>query len=93
MTTVGIAQLKAKLSEYLTRVRAGDEVVVTDHGRPVARIVPVAAGCEELAQLEREGLVRAGTGALPKDFLETPRPESASPSVSDALLQDRREGR
>lgn len=39
---VGIRELKARLSEYVERVAAGDDVVVTDRGRPVARLVPFA---------------------------------------------------
>jgi prevent-host-death family protein len=37
---VGIADLKARLSQYLKRVKAGDTLVVTDRERPVARVVP-----------------------------------------------------
>lgn len=37
---IGIADLKAHLSEHLRRVRAGDTLVVTDRKRPIARIVP-----------------------------------------------------
>ena len=40
MTTVNVATLKQKLSEYLRLVEQGDEVVVTSHRRPVARLVP-----------------------------------------------------
>lgn len=38
---VGVRELKAKLSEYLGRAAAGEELVVTDRGRPVARLVPL----------------------------------------------------
>jgi prevent-host-death family protein len=43
MTTVKIAELKDRLSEHLRAVERGavSEVVVTDRGRPIARIVPV----------------------------------------------------
>ena len=92
MIVAGVAQLKARLSEYLSRVRAGGDVLITEHGRPVARIVPVQSGSEELAELEREGLVRAGTMSLPRGFLDAPRPKAAA-SVTDALLEERREGR
>ena len=92
MIVAGVAQLKARLSEYLSRVRAGGDVLITEHGRPVARIVPVQSGSEELAELEREGLVRAGTMRLPRGFLDAPRPKAAA-SVTDALLEERREGR
>ena len=37
---VGMRDLKSKLSEYIRDVQAGATVVVTDHGRQVARIVP-----------------------------------------------------
>ena len=40
MKTVSVATLKQKLSEYLHFVEQGDEVVVTSHRRPVARMVP-----------------------------------------------------
>ena len=36
---VGVRELKSKLSEYLGRVEAGEDIVVTDRGRPVARLV------------------------------------------------------
>jgi prevent-host-death family protein len=35
-----VAQAKARFSEMLRRAGAGEEIVVTSHGRPVARIVP-----------------------------------------------------
>jgi prevent-host-death family protein len=36
---VSVGRLKARLSEYLRRGRAGDDVVITDRGKPVARLV------------------------------------------------------
>jgi prevent-host-death family protein len=90
---VGVAQLKAKLSEYLARVRAGEEVLVTDHGRPVARIVPAQTDAEELAELERKGLIRVGTMRIPKGFFDAPRPADPDGSVRAALIEERREGR
>jgi prevent-host-death family protein len=41
---VGIRQLRGKLSGYLARVREGDEVVVTDRGSAIARIIPINGG-------------------------------------------------
>ena len=40
MTTVSVAVLKQRLSDYLRRVEEGDEVVITSHRKIVARIVP-----------------------------------------------------
>ncbi len=39
---VGIRELKSKLSEYLGRVSDGEELVITDRGTPVARVIPFA---------------------------------------------------
>jgi prevent-host-death family protein len=41
MKSVKIAELKDKLSEHLRAVEAGEEVIVTDRNRPIARIIPV----------------------------------------------------
>jgi prevent-host-death family protein len=38
--TVGAFEAKTKLSELLDRVERGEEVVITRHGRPVARLMP-----------------------------------------------------
>ena len=40
MTRIGIKELKARLSEYVERARAGEMVVVTDRGKPVAELKP-----------------------------------------------------
>ncbi len=40
---VGIRELKANLSDYLTRAAAGEEVIVTDRNRPVARLIAYSA--------------------------------------------------
>ena len=66
---VGIRELRADLSRWLRRVRDGGEIVVTDRGRPVARIVP-STGHRKLDQLIAEGKVtpakRPWTGPPPK---------------------------
>jgi len=41
MRTVNISDLKARLSAHIQMVRDGEEVLVCDRNRPVARIVPV----------------------------------------------------
>lgn len=42
MKSVKIAELKDRLSEHLRAVEAGEELIVTDRNRPIARIVPMA---------------------------------------------------
>lgn len=53
---VGIRELRNKLSQYLERVKDGEELVVTDRGQAVARVVPVG-GERTLDRLVAEGLV------------------------------------
>ena len=55
-TRVGIRELKARLSEYVRRVKAGRIVVIMEHGKPVARILPAQRPLEERIQ----AMVRAG---------------------------------
>ena len=40
---VGVRELRDNLSRYLERVRAGEEVVVTDRGHAIARVLPIGA--------------------------------------------------
>jgi prevent-host-death family protein len=48
--TVGIRDLKAQLSEYLRQVKAGETVIITEHGRPIGRIVPETESLDERIQ-------------------------------------------
>ena len=96
MTTAAVSEVKARLSEYLGRVKAGQEVIITERGQPVARLCPLASpGPTEgrLARLERLGLVRRGTGKLPRGFWSRTRPEDPDGLVLRALLEERESGR
>jgi prevent-host-death family protein len=48
MRSVNIAELKAKLSEYLRHVRSGHELTVLDRNTPVARLVPFDEGADRV---------------------------------------------
>jgi prevent-host-death family protein len=39
MSQVAVSQLKASVSEYLARVKAGEEILITDRGAPIAKII------------------------------------------------------
>ncbi|MDX6294503.1 MAG: hypothetical protein QOH50_3578, partial [Kribbellaceae bacterium] len=39
--SIGIRELRDGLSRHLAEVRAGHTITITDHGRPIARIVPI----------------------------------------------------
>lgn len=62
MADVGIAQLRRELKSWLERVRDGEEVLVTDRGRPVARLVGVDVA-PLLEQLQAEGAISAPPAA------------------------------
>jgi prevent-host-death family protein len=69
MKTVGVRELKNKLSEYLRRVRLGESVLVTDRGEVVAELLPPGqrkgdpSVPAELQSLVRRGLLILGTPA------------------------------
>ena len=55
---VGIRELKTTLSECVREVKAGRSIVVTEHGRPVARLVPeVASLSDRVETLRRAGAI------------------------------------
>jgi len=96
MKIAAVSKLKAYLSEYLNQVKAGNEVLITDRGKPVARLVPISrtkAVQESMARMEKQGLIRLGSGKLPKGFWEMPRAEDPKSLVLKALLEERKEGR
>ncbi len=96
MKIAAVSKLKAYLSEYLNQVKAGNEVLITDRGKPVARLVPVLrtkTTKESIARMEKEGLLKLGSGKLPKDFWSLPRPEDPKGLVLKALLEERESGR
>lgn len=96
MKTTAISELKAHLSEYLNQVKSGDEVLVTDRGKPVARIVPIFSKTRSrgsFSMMEKEGLIKLGSGKLPKDFWSMPRAEDPHGLVLKALLEERENGR
>lgn len=93
MYVTTIAKLKASLSELLASVRAGEEVVVTDRGRPVARIVPYEPSGSELDDLVRAGAVRRAQRALPDGFWEQPAHADPEGRLLGALLEERETGR
>jgi prevent-host-death family protein len=81
---VGVRDLKARLSEYLGRVAAGEDVVVTDRGRPVARLVPFVADSAVERGID-EGWIEA-----PRRSRLEPTPRHRSPrAVLDVLDEDR----
>jgi prevent-host-death family protein len=89
-----VANLKARLSEYLRLVKAGHEIVVTERGVPVARLLPlddVERKSSRRLRLARDGALRPGRGRLPKVLQTAPKGDRVGASVLAALLDERGE--
>jgi len=67
---VNIAELKDKLSSFLHRVRAGEELVICDRNLPIAKIVPLHG---ESMDPEEASLVASGQMTLPQQELDLKR--------------------
>jgi prevent-host-death family protein len=73
--TVGAYEAKTHLSELLERVEAGEEIVITKHGAPVAKLVPVEkkASVQERAaairRIQKLGTRLSLTGLKVKDLI------------------------
>jgi prevent-host-death family protein len=97
MISTTISKLKATLSAHLERVKAGEEVLVTERGKPVAKLIPVSrteqATSKHLLDLERAGLIRIGSASLPRGFWKLPRPKDAASRGLAILLEEREAGR
>jgi len=96
MKVAAVSELKARLSKYLNRVKPGEEVLITDRGKPVARLLPISrakTAKETMASMEKRGLIRVGSGKLPKDFWERSKAEDSEGLVLRALLEEREGGR
>lgn len=85
MGEVGVRELRDSLSRHLAKVREGHTITVTDHGRPVARIVPVGVPTK-LEQLIMSGSVTPA----PRRKRVRPAPVKAQGRVGDLVEQQRR---
>ena len=86
MSGVQIAQLKARLSEYLRQVRRGESIIVLDRDRPVARLIPYESGLHGLR------VRRAPPGARLGD-VPVPPPLDFGFDIVDLLLEERQSHR
>jgi antitoxin (DNA-binding transcriptional repressor) of toxin-antitoxin stability system len=98
MKTVGIRELKNRLSEYLRRVRSGESVLVTDRGEVIAEFSPpgrvpadssLPAG---LLGLARRGLLTLGSPSDASVYVALPRARRGKRSAAE-LLDDERGSR
>lgn len=85
---VGTRELKSKLSEYMRRVKAGETIIVTEHGKIIGQIVPVKATLEERLQV----MVAAGQAEWNGQKLKPYQPKAVNRGarqLSDLVVEDR----
>lgn len=87
--SVGIRELRDRLSAILRRVRDGEPITVTDRNRPVALVLPIGDTGREslLRRLAALGVV-SWSGGKPKGASSPPTLQG--PDVAAAVLEDRR---
>jgi prevent-host-death family protein len=92
MITAGIKELKNQLSRYIGYVKRGDEVLITERGRVIARVVkedsPQAALRQALRPLVLSGLIAVPLEEIDREHLD-PLTLPGEP-LSEAIIEDRR---
>jgi len=87
--TVGVRELKARLSEYLRQVKQGRTVIITERGKPVGRLVPTGQSLEQRLQV----MIDAGLAEWNGKPLPPARPVAklkGGKSIADLIIEDRR---
>lgn len=88
MESIGVRELRQHASRWLARVEAGESFQITDRGRPVASLVPVATDAWD-------ALVTTGSVILPglPPADAPPLPHEGGPTLSEILETDRTDDR
>jgi len=88
-TNVGTRELKNRLSQYMRRVKAGETLVITEHGKPVGQIVPIQVElAERLKTLAQAGVIEWNGQAL-KPY--RPKAKNRSQRLLSDLVSEERE--
>jgi prevent-host-death family protein len=87
--TVGVRELRQRLSEYLRQVKQGHTLVITEHGKPVGRLIPQGQTLDErLEELQRAGLIRwNGKKLTPAKPVAKLRGKK---TIAEVIIEDRR---
>ncbi len=87
---VGVRELKNKLSEYLSRAKAGEEIIITEHKKPIARILAYQESIpEQMESLLREGSA-TWSGSKPGSVKAVEPVAESKYTVGDIVTEDRR---
>lgn len=86
MERVGVRALKAQLSQYISKAKAGETIIVTEHGQEVAELVPISKERRAVQRLAAEHRLK-WNGAKPVGCTGI-TVEGAT--VADTILDERR---
>ncbi|WP_420444049.1 type II toxin-antitoxin system Phd/YefM family antitoxin [Candidatus Poriferisodalis sp.] len=86
MAEVGIRELKQNASEVVSRAAAGEEITVTNRGRPVAKLTPIRRS-------RLEELIASGEATPAQGNLADLPPPTPGPNLSAAIIAMRAEER
>jgi prevent-host-death family protein len=93
MSTVGVKQLKDRLTEYLRHTKQGEEVIITERGKPIALIQPIGSAAKavsieaKLARLAAQGAVTLPTQ---KPLKRVRLVKVSGKPISKVIVEDRR---
>ena len=91
MDAIGVRELRQNLSVYLDRVKEGETMRVTEHGRVVALLTPLPRPVDVLDRLVAEGKATAPTASLRN--LKLPKPEPPGLPSTEEIFAEMREDR
>ncbi len=92
MDSIGIRELNQHTSQYVSRVKAGETIGITERGRLVARLAPVSAAATALAELVATGQAQPPT-VDPRFLVLLPPTGNDGVNVADLLIASREEER
>lgn len=87
--TVTVRELRQNLSVFLRRVEHGETLSVTNRGRAVAVLAPLAGSSDPIDRLEAEGLISQRATLAVSDLPPPVKLASGSMSTADALAEQR----
>jgi len=92
MNSAGIKEIKNNLSRYLSRVKSGEEILITERGKPIARIVKEGEGNTSirsaLSPLIQKGLVVMPSQGM--NCVSPPKIKTDGKCASDMVIEGRR---
>jgi len=86
---VGIRELRSNLSSWLERAAAGEDVIVTERGKPKARLSAVTGKSTFDRMIEEGRITPPRSPRSPVDFSRLPRLRGEGPTMSDYVIENR----